>query len=184
MNPPQPRRSWAIGREDDCNQAPWRGLYSAPSHKDLSAMCAHLNATATIQFCNVELRDGITTPPRRNPKKMCAREMTRNRRSHVNPGMPVNPWTETVTHHHRDFRCPDCGALVTCLSCVEVQAGCVPHGPAFTQAQIDPLPSPSRQFEPSGVAGAEITTGPDISTLGLPLPVSSIHQQQSLFAQN
>jgi hypothetical protein len=39
-------------------------------------MCVHLNAAATIQLYNLELRDGITVSydggPPRNPKKMCA----------------------------------------------------------------------------------------------------------------
>ena len=37
-----------------------------------------------------------------------------------------------------DYICPDCGGLVTCLSCIEIHAGQIPHGPAFVNQLYDP----------------------------------------------
>jgi hypothetical protein len=37
-----------------------------------------------------------------------------------------------------DYICPDCGGLVTCLSCVEIHAGHLPQGPAFVNQLYDP----------------------------------------------
>ncbi len=37
-----------------------------------------------------------------------------------------------------DYICPDCGGLITCLSCIEIHAGQLPHGPAFVNQFYDP----------------------------------------------
>ena len=37
-----------------------------------------------------------------------------------------------------DYIRPDCGGLVTCLSCTELHAGQLPHGPAFVNHWYDP----------------------------------------------
>ena len=37
-----------------------------------------------------------------------------------------------------DYICPDCGGLITCLSCVEIHAAHLPHGPAFVNQFYDP----------------------------------------------
>jgi len=37
-----------------------------------------------------------------------------------------------------DYICPDCGGLITCLSCVELHAAYLPHGPAFVNQFHDP----------------------------------------------
>ena len=37
-----------------------------------------------------------------------------------------------------DYICPDCGRLITCLSCVEIHAAQLPHGPAFVNDLCDP----------------------------------------------
>ncbi len=36
-----------------------------------------------------------------------------------------------------DYICPDCGGLITCLSCVEIHAGQIPQGPAFVNQLFD-----------------------------------------------
>src|SRR5436190_8985472 len=73
----------------------------------------------------------------------------------------------TPDHDYRDFRCPDCGALVTCLSCVELQAASCFHGPAFVIANRSPT-----------VTVAEEVTGP--SSTSVPPPITQ--HQQPLFA--
>ncbi len=37
-----------------------------------------------------------------------------------------------------DYICPDCGGLITCLSCIEIHAGQLPQGPAFVNQFYDP----------------------------------------------
>lgn len=37
-----------------------------------------------------------------------------------------------------DYICPDCGGLVTCLSCIEIHAGQLSQGPAFVNQLYDP----------------------------------------------
>lgn len=48
-------------------------------------------------------------------------------------------------NHPRDFKCPDCAAIITCLSCVEINAAALPKGPGFVdndqlqqQTVVDP----------------------------------------------
>ncbi len=36
-----------------------------------------------------------------------------------------------------DYICPDCGGLITCLSCIEIHASQLPHGPAFVNQLYD-----------------------------------------------
>lgn len=48
-----------------------------------------------------------------------------------------------LNHNYpQDFKCPDCGALITCLSCAELHAAQLPRGPAFTY-DTDSSTSPS-----------------------------------------
>jgi len=37
-----------------------------------------------------------------------------------------------------DYICPDCGGLITCLSCIEIHAGQLHKGPAFVNQSYDP----------------------------------------------
>ena len=37
-----------------------------------------------------------------------------------------------------DYICPDCSGLITCLSCVEIHAAQLPHGPAFVNDLYSP----------------------------------------------
>jgi hypothetical protein len=37
-----------------------------------------------------------------------------------------------------DYICPDCGGLITCLSCIEIHAGQLPQGPPFVNKFYDP----------------------------------------------
>jgi hypothetical protein len=37
-----------------------------------------------------------------------------------------------------DYICPDCGGLITCLSCIEIHAGQLPQGPPFVNQFYDP----------------------------------------------
>lgn len=58
----------------------------------------------------------------------------------------------THDHEHRDFVCRDCGALITCLSCIEVRARTLPHGPAFVNFHLQPPEmAPKPEFETIGV---------------------------------
>jgi hypothetical protein len=86
----------------------------------------------------------------------------------------------THEHEHRDFVCRDCGALITCLSCIEVRAGTLPHGPAFVNLQ-PPDSKPSPTFETIGVDNNFDLQAREPATLLPPEPSSTTHQQ-SLFA--
>jgi hypothetical protein len=54
-------------------------------------------------------------------------------------------------HAHRDFICRDCGALVTCLSCLEIHAAQLPRGPAFRSDRNLQTPAQTAVFETIGV---------------------------------
>jgi hypothetical protein len=71
----------------------------------------------------------------------------------------------TSDHEYRDFRCPDCGALVTCLSCVELHAASCFHGPAFVIANHSQIPA--------------VASSPLDTSASMP-PPTTLHQQ-SLF---
>src|SRR5947208_8716118 len=81
-----------------------------------------------------------------------------------------SPNTMSHNHEHRDFRCPECGELVTCLSCLEIHAATLPRGPAFLNAGADTgTVNPHRQPEPR-------------ETIVIPPPAITPPSQQSLFA--
>jgi len=82
-------------------------------------------------------------------------------------------------HKHRDFRCPECGELVTCLSCLEIHAGHLPRGPAFTAEHysIEPRVN-SAIFETIGVADERVEPRTDIQHAP---PIASSEIQRSLF---
>ncbi len=69
-------------------------------------------------------------------------------------------------HAHRDFICRECGALVTCLSCLEIHAAQLPRGPAFTadRYNLQP-PAQAPVFETIGVTNEFETIEP--GALGL-----------------
>lgn len=68
-------------------------------------------------------------------------------------------------HAHRDFICRECGALVTCLSCLEIRAGQLPRGPAFRSDRSLQPPAQTAVFETIGVTNEFETIEP--GALGL-----------------
>jgi len=86
-------------------------------------------------------------------------------------------------HAHRDFICRDCGALVTCLSCLEIHAAQLPRGPAFT-ADRNSLQPPAQPpvFETIGVTNEFELIEPGTVEANQPiLPIPMPETQQSLF---
>jgi hypothetical protein len=85
----------------------------------------------------------------------------------------------THEHEHRDFVCRDCGALITCLSCIEVRAGTLPRGPAFVNFHLQPPEmAPKPEFETIGVNNDSDPQARETATL---LPPALPQHQQSLF---
>lgn len=86
-------------------------------------------------------------------------------------------------HEHRDFTCRDCGALITCLSCLEIRAAQLPRGPAFTAGRYAIQPrANSPVFETIGVTNEFEIAEPDTDELNQqPLPITVLETQQSLF---
>jgi hypothetical protein len=87
-------------------------------------------------------------------------------------------------HQHRDFRCPDCGELITCLSCIEIHAGSVPQGPAFINpfafSSFSKSVAPS-QVETIGVDDKFGLDGSQPNSIISTQPPMPSHLQQSLF---
>lgn len=87
-------------------------------------------------------------------------------------------------HAHGDFICRDCGALVTCLSCLEIHAAQLPRGPAFTSDRYN-LQPPAQPpvFETIGVTNEFETVGPGTVETNQQIPAITVREtQQSLFA--
>lgn len=85
----------------------------------------------------------------------------------------------THEHEHRDFVCRDCGALITCLSCIEVHAETLPRGPAFVNFDLQPPEmAPKPEFETIGVNNDSDLQPRETATL---LPRELPQHQQSLF---
>src|ERR1700674_5640420 len=63
-------------------------------------------------------------------------------------------------HAHHDFICRDCGALVTCLSCLEIHAAQLPRGPAFRSDRSLQPPAQTAVFETIGVTNEFETIEP------------------------
>jgi hypothetical protein len=81
-------------------------------------------------------------------------------------------------HEHRDFRCPECGELVTCLSCLEIHAATLPRGPAFLNSGADTALTIDPHRQPHQVEAA-----PELrETIVIPPPAITPPSQQSLFA--
>src|SRR5260370_49831 len=71
-----------------------------------------------------------------------------------------------------DYICPDCGGLVTCLSCIEIHAGQLPHGLAFVNQLYDPdwyrndyLQQP--KFDHNEERGTEDSNDEELETIGV-----------------
>lgn len=84
----------------------------------------------------------------------------------------------TLDHNYRDFKCPECGALVTCLSCIEIHAAQLPKGPAFTDSQLQ-QPPPQPEFETIGTTNDFELIEPPLTSVPLLTNVQSL--QPSLF---
>lgn len=83
-------------------------------------------------------------------------------------------------HDHRDLICRDCGALITCLSCLEIHAAQLPRGPAFTADRYTADPSPRMPvFETIGVTNEFELIEPRVEIA--PAPIIVPDTQQSLF---
>jgi len=87
-------------------------------------------------------------------------------------------------HAHRDFICRDCGALVTCLSCLEIHAAQLPRGPAFTSDRYNlQPPAQAPVFETIGVTNEFEIVEPSTGETNQQLPPIALREtQQSLFA--
>lgn len=83
------------------------------------------------------------------------------------------------THVHRDFKCPECGQLVTCLSCLEIHTTDLPRGPGFPEARYPIQPTTAPVFKTTGTTNEFPTVE---SRSSQPLPIATPNYQQSLFA--
>ena len=84
-----------------------------------------------------------------------------------------------------DYICPNCGGLITCLSCIEMHAGQLPRGPAFVNQSYDPdwhgndyLKEP-RADHNQELEGTKDPDNEELETIGVneSLPLTALSQQ-------
>lgn len=85
------------------------------------------------------------------------------------------------THEHRDFKCPECGELVTCLSCLEIHAAELPRGPGFPEARYSMRQPDAPVFQTIDITNEFEFVEPQNNGVP-PLPSAATSTQQSLFA--